>query len=124
MNIESPDFTRRLAGWLAATDIARLELRGPGGTLALDNGRSVVVNAPSVGVLRHRHPLREAALAPPGTRVRAGQPLALLQVGGLLLPVPAPADGVVARHVAADGAIVGYGDPLVEFTERNAWTSI
>jgi len=140
MSIEhSPAWTSQLSTWMSGTDIELLELRGPNTALRLRRDgaapvgaaaapvpprpptaaasrKTTVVTAPSVGVLLHRHPQREAALAPVGTRARAGQPLALLQIGMLLLPVPAPRDGVVTRHVAADRAIVGYGDPVVELS--------
>jgi acetyl-CoA carboxylase biotin carboxyl carrier protein len=31
----------------------------------------------------------------------------------LLLPVPAPREGVVTAVLAPDGSLVGFGDPLV-----------
>jgi acetyl-CoA carboxylase biotin carboxyl carrier protein len=146
--MDAPDRFRELSAWLAATDIASLELRGPGTWLRLrrdganrvevvevdagsasDTGtaarrhadsrggvgrETTVVRSPCVGVLRHRHPLHDAALAVEGQPVVADQALALLQIGPTLVPAPAPRDGVVARVVARDGAAVGYGDPLVE----------
>lgn len=127
------DQIAQIAAWLAATDIGLLELRGPGQALRLrhDGARvevldgdkadaaapvelaTTTVTAASVGVFLHRHPLRQDALAAPGARVQAGQALGLLQIGSLLLAVPAPADGSVHELLAADGAIVGYGTPLV-----------
>lgn len=126
---------RQLCEWLAATDIGLLELTGPGthlrlgcdaalGATRLDSANGpaaaacttpVAVAAPSVGVFLHRHPLQEAPLAQRGTRVSRGQPLGLLRIGALLLPVSAPHDGRVAEVLAADGAAVGYGTPLVDF---------
>lgn len=127
----------QIAAWLAATDIELLELRGPGQTLRMrhrgssidivesddaapfdaasapDASQPVTVAASSVGVFLHRHPLREEALAPPGTPVQPGQALGLLQIGPLLLPVLAPAAGIVLELLAADGAVVGYATPLV-----------
>jgi len=123
----------QIAAWLAATDIGLLELRGPGQMLLLRHdgaGVEVVdvvqtdgaaapaapvlhtVNAPSVGVFLHRHPLREDTLAAPGSAVRAGQALGLLQVGLLLLPVLAPADATVLELLVAHGTVVGYGTQL------------
>jgi acetyl-CoA carboxylase biotin carboxyl carrier protein len=114
----------QLAGWLAQTDIGLLELRGPEGAVRLDNPRSsgqglgamprTAVAAPSVGVFLHGHPLDGAALVRAGERVSQGQPLGLLRIGPLLLPVAAPRDGVVAAVVVADGAAVGWGATLVE----------
>jgi acetyl-CoA carboxylase biotin carboxyl carrier protein len=111
----------QLAVWLAETDIALLELRGPDGTVRLDNSRAMVeakprtaITAPSVGVFLHGHPLDGTPLVRVGQRVRAGQPVGLLRIGPLLLPVAAPRDGVVAAVCAADGAAAGWGMALVE----------
>ena len=133
------DRVRQLADWLAATDIGRLELRGPGESICLqrEDGRIVVVpdepmnepaqaparaaTAGSVGVFLHRHPLRDAAFAECGASVRQGQVLGLLQIGALLLPVTSPCDGVVAAVLLAHGATAGFGTPLIEI---HPWTSI
>ncbi len=116
------DDVERLAGWLRATDIGLLELRGPGTGLRLRHeGGAVhaetiddecVVKSASVGVLLHRHPLRSDDLAAAGSAVEAGQVLALLQVGPLLLPVHAPAAGRLLAWQVAHGAAVGWGTPL------------
>lgn len=131
MNANS-DRVRQLADWLSETDIARLELHGPGESTCLlrEGGRIVVaqdepapapVDAPSVaataasvGVFLHRHPLRDAAIAETGTTVRCGQVVGLLQIGALLLPVASPCDGVVAAMLLEHGATAGYGEHLVE----------
>jgi acetyl-CoA carboxylase biotin carboxyl carrier protein len=118
-----------LAQWLDGTDIDVLELSGPARHIRLRRGVNAVelqaqpaapqasptvVRASSVGVLLHAHPLRDVPLVRTGDAVAAGQPLALLQVGAVLLPVAAPHAGTVARVLAAYGAVVGYGEPLVE----------
>ena len=130
------DHLQQLSAWLAATDIARLELHGPGVDLRLRrNGASVepfedaapaaagappaaaarlTVAASSVGVFLQSHPLHTAPLVRPGAAVRAGQPLALLQIGALLLPVVAPRNATIVGTLAAHGAIVGYATPLIE----------
>ena len=72
-----------------------------------------VVVSPGVGHFLHAHPVQEAALVEPNEPVTAGQPLGLLQVGPILLPVLSPRDGIVASIVAPDRSLVGYGDPLV-----------
>jgi len=132
MTSSNSDRVRQLSDWLSTTDIARLELRGPGESICLqrEGGRIVVaqdepapapVDAPSVtataasvGVFLHRHPLRDAAIAEIGTTVRRGQIVGLLQIGALLLPVTSPCDGVVAAMLLAHGATAGYGARLVE----------
>ena len=137
------DQIQQIAAWLAATDIGLLELRGPGHTLRLRHEGSAIdiaetdcaagfpdatadapqvltVAASSVGVFLHCHPLRGEALAPPGKPVLQGQALGLLQVGPLLLPVLAPAAGIVLELLAAHGAVVGYATPLVALHDAAA----
>jgi acetyl-CoA carboxylase biotin carboxyl carrier protein len=125
-----PDDIRQLSAWLEATDIDMMELQGPGARLCLRRngtriaiashsaegaaGPCTVVQAPSVGVFLHEHPLRGEPLAGRGTRVRAGQVVGLLQIGALLLPVTAPQDGIIEAVLVAQGTAVGYGTPLVE----------
>jgi len=134
---------RQLAAWLAETDIALLELRGPQFLLRLlrdgaTDGRTdgwtdgstdlepapaqpqpgtTIVAASTVGIVRHRHPLRDGPLAPPGARVERGQALVLLQIGQLLVQVSAPRDATVAGLLGQDGDAVGYGAPLIELRD-------
>ena len=130
-----PEDIAGLAAAMAALGIARLTLTGPGFELALDRGETAArvadapgdgpepeaeaalttVTAPSIGVFLRAHPLHDAPLAAVGAAVVAGQALALLRVGDLLTPVPAPADGVIVAALPADGALVGYGDRLFDF---------
>ncbi len=124
----------QISAWLAGTDIALLELRGPGVSLTLRQNHGTVVvdpdgngagpgkpaggadtvTATSVGVFLHRHPLHEAPLVRIGERVRAGQTLGLLRIGALLLPVPAPRPGIVGGVLIAHDAMVGFGTRLFE----------
>ncbi len=129
--------TPQLAAWLADTDIGALELRGPGVHVCLRQagGRvealspagfealcaaagprmaTVQVRASAVGLFLHAHPLHEAPLAAPDTRVAAGQVIGLLRVGMLLLPVAAPQAGIMAGYAAATGARVEYGSHLAD----------
>lgn len=129
---------RQLSEWLEGTDITLLELSGPGEVLvrlrrggAPENAgvaarirpaelappataAATIVRARSVGTLLLTHPLRTEPLAAVGQDVVAGQPLALLQIGLVLLPVTAPRAGTVSRIVAAHESAVGFGTPLVE----------
>jgi|EndMetStandDraft_7_1072992.scaffolds.fasta_scaffold17174_3 acetyl-CoA carboxylase biotin carboxyl carrier protein len=132
--MKSPAQVQELAAWLAATDIGLLELRTPDGLLRLGRvgaPESAIVQldaqeqgappapppcvaaAPSVGTFLHAHPLH-AALARPGERVSTGQPVGLMQIGPLLLPVDAPQSGVLIAFLVPDGHAVGWGTPLVE----------
>jgi acetyl-CoA carboxylase biotin carboxyl carrier protein len=127
----------QVASWLSEAGIATYELTGPDYRICLR--RSVkarsrrglsagsgkdsagparshsdsVVASPGVGVFLRAHPVQEAALVEPNDPVAAGQPLGLLQVGPILLPVLCPRDGVVASIIAPERSLVGYGDPLV-----------
>jgi acetyl-CoA carboxylase biotin carboxyl carrier protein len=72
------------------------------------------VRSPAVGILRYCHPQTGLPIAPQGTHVRAGQAVALLQIGPLLLPVPAVDAGVIGAPLAAEGSAIGYGDPVAQ----------
>jgi acetyl-CoA carboxylase biotin carboxyl carrier protein len=135
------DRVRQLSEWLNGTDITLLELSGPGTFVRLRrNGQAspsgvqevqevqplpamqaagpiaapTVVRAGSVGIALHSHPLRTDPLVQVGQQVVAGQTVALLKIGFVLLAVPAPRAGTVCRIVAPHEAPVGFGDPLVE----------
>jgi acetyl-CoA carboxylase biotin carboxyl carrier protein len=130
------DSVQQLSAWLADTDIALLELSGPGLSLRLHKEgepavieaqrgmapppttparpQGLTVRAPSVGVFLAAHPLHATPLALPGARVRADEAIGLMQIGALLLPVCAPQGAIVRAVLAAPGTTVGYGTPLFE----------
>jgi acetyl-CoA carboxylase biotin carboxyl carrier protein len=134
------DHTEQISAWLIEAGIDHLELSGPDGRLRLGRaGREdratddaiteidwaeaelgaqhrFTVNAPSVGILLHRHPMQAAPLAGCGSRIRAGQTVALLQIGALLLPVEATRTGTVTKLLVAHKALVGFGTPIIEFS--------
>jgi acetyl-CoA carboxylase biotin carboxyl carrier protein len=134
------DHIEQLSAWLAQAGIDRLELSGPDGRLCLgraapdDNGpddadaaiqaaeaeidgeHGFEVRAPGAGILLHRHPMRDTPLAPCGVRIRAGQTVALLQIGALLVPVDALCDGIVTNLLADHGALVGFGTEIIELS--------
>ncbi|MES2711525.1 MAG: acetyl-CoA carboxylase biotin carboxyl carrier protein subunit [Pseudomonadota bacterium] len=124
----TPDDIRQIADWLAEAGLAELELTGPGTRLKLTVGAVRPADAagpaptlpgvvaPGTGLFMAVHPSRDAAFVSPGQRVMAGQLVALLQVGALLQPVAAPADGIVGHCLAAPGTLVGFGTPLMDFT--------
>ena len=72
------------------------------------------VTAPCPGVFLLRHPLREEALAAPGTAA-AGTVLGLLRAGPLLVQVATPVAGTLLAVDAVEGDLVGYGSPLFRF---------
>lgn len=125
-----PEEIAAIAAEMAVGDIARLELTGPGLALSLARGGAqaggapeapapeadlMPVNAPALGSFLRTHPLHEKPLAADGEPVVAGQPIALLRLGVLLVPVPAPADGMIVEAIPEEGALVGYGDRLFDF---------
>jgi acetyl-CoA carboxylase biotin carboxyl carrier protein len=134
------DHIEQISAWLAEAGIDHLELNGPDGRLRVGRaGREAdasdgamtafdpagagiqtqhrfTVNAPAVGILLHRHPLRDAPLAPMGSRIRAGQTVALLQIGALLLPIDAARHGAVTSVLVQHGTLVGYGMAIIELS--------
>jgi acetyl-CoA carboxylase biotin carboxyl carrier protein len=131
------DSLQQLSKSLDDAGIGLLELRGPGVLLRLGRDAAAAapagersgaapaplqraqsagatVNAPAAGVFLHAHPMQSTPLAPVGVQVQAGATIGLLQIGALLLPVPAPRSAVVAGLRVAHGTTVGYGTPLVD----------
>ncbi len=122
----------QIAVWLAGTDIEYAEISGPGWQVwmlretgylpqqgweanpANARAQSVTVAATVAGIFLDRHPLRSAPLAMSGARVRQGDTVGLLQLGAVLAPVVAPADGIVTSVLARPGELVGYGTALVQ----------
>jgi acetyl-CoA carboxylase biotin carboxyl carrier protein len=68
------------------------------------------------GRFRAAHPVRRAHEVASGAAVKAGQILGFLEAGDLVLPILAPQDGTVGETLALDGALVGYGTPLMRLS--------
>jgi biotin carboxyl carrier protein len=79
----------------------------------------IAVTSPGVGTLLRTHPLHDRPLAGSGEMVAAGQAIALLRVGALLVPVVADAAGVVVDARVPDGTLVGYGDRLFDLLPQD-----
>ena len=127
-----------IAGWLAAADIDFIEidapgmrlrmLRGPAGyraeetdldtaaapTTAPAMAKTASARTPCAGVFLTAHPLRTEALAAAGRRVAAGDVVALVRIGQVLVPVTTPVPGTVLRTLAPPDSLVGYGTPLLD----------
>jgi acetyl-CoA carboxylase biotin carboxyl carrier protein len=132
-----------IAAAMAAAGVARLELTGPDFRLtlgldarlepqAVETGAEVSgaevetappgalgVASPGVGVFLRVHPLHDRPLAAAGDAVAAGQTVAVLRVGALLLPVVAPVAGIVIAAAAPEGTLVGYGDRLFDLLPQD-----
>ena len=85
---------------------------GPGRPSAPEAERSVqrhraVATSPAVGIFQPRPEMR------PGTRVRAGDRLAFVDVLGVRQEVVSPVDGIVGATLAEAGDAVEYGQELV-----------
>lgn len=129
-----------IAAAMARAGLARLELDGPGLRLALERGprsappeREVRTEAaapvpaeqerpapqplrsPGPGTFLRAHPLHEDPLAADGETVAAGQVVALVRVGDVLLPVRTPMACWILGATTAEESLVGYGDPLLAF---------
>lgn len=128
------DQVATLSDWLAQAGLDELELTGPGLRLQLrrtappseapasqepaqapsfDGARTDMVRSPGIGRFLRAHPLHRDPLVQPDQLVKVGQPVALLQSGATLSPVLAPRAGIVAEITAAEGALLGWGDPVL-----------
>lgn len=129
-----------IAAAMAAAGLARLELTGPNFQLTLGRGTSpelrpveaeaevqattpdaeaVAVVSPGVGIFLRAHPLHDGPLVAAGDAVSAGQTIAILQVGALLLPVIAPTAAVAINASVAEATLVGYGDRLFDLLPQD-----
>jgi acetyl-CoA carboxylase biotin carboxyl carrier protein len=130
----SLDQVGTLSDWLTQAGLDRLELTGPGFSLQLsrtaspngtpasqepllatpvDDAAVETVRSPGIGRFLRAHPLHRDGLVKPDQPVKAGQPVGLLQAGTILSPVLAPRAGIVAEIIAVEGALLGWGDPIL-----------
>lgn len=73
--------------------------------------RAVVTSA--MGLFVSAHPRRPQTALKPGERVAAGAIVGFLQAGPTLVPVTVPTAGRVVEILAAPGALLGYGAPVL-----------
>lgn len=129
---------RMLSGMPEGTSIGLLELTTPEETIRLRRDDAIhsspqtaaeppmrahppgLVAAPCPGMFRTAHPAQDGPLAQAGRHVAAGEAVGLVQVGPLLVHVVAPTNGVVGEVLAAGGATVGYGTPLLRLQKERA----
>lgn len=97
----------------------RLTRRGaPPGPAATETDAAEALSAPTAGTFLRRHPAREAPGLVLGGEIRAGDIVAFLQTGELLLPLAAPCSGVVWRILAGEQSQVAEGTPLFAVAPR------
>lgn len=74
---------------------------------------TIGVRAPSIGVFYRRPSPTEKPFVEVGQRVKAGDPLCLIEVMKLYTTMTAPADGVIAAVYVADSALVEFDELLI-----------
>jgi predicted deacylase len=79
----------------------------PGDDPGADFSFRAIATSPAVGIYQSRTDVRA------GSRVRAGDRLATVDVLGLPQPVLAPADGLVGATLVEHGEAVEYGQELI-----------
>lgn len=75
---------------------------------------STSLKSPGIGFFCVKHPLTGLEAIREGEGVKKGQILAFLRAGEVLTPVLSDRDAPAIRQVAAEGALVGYGEVLFE----------
>lgn len=131
---------QQLIAKLEASGLRSLELSRPGERVKLtmsDNSEVQVVNADdtvelfaapaslqaapagttvlteAAGLFLATHPMRSKPLVEVGQSVKKNDVLGLLKIGPVYAPVTAPTDGVVTQILASDGALLGFGAPVL-----------
>ena len=77
---------------------------------------STPLKSPGIGFFCLKHPLTNVEATREGEGVKKGQILAFLRAGEVLAPVLSNCDAASARQIAAEGALVGYGEVLFELS--------
>jgi acetyl-CoA carboxylase biotin carboxyl carrier protein len=130
------DDLHRVVQRLQASDVTAFECEGPGVFLRMRFARGAAqsacdqappvphreeaaapdstIKSPGMGHLCLTHPLGAQEALREEARVKAGQAVAFLRAGEVLVPVIAERDAVIRRCVAAEGALVGFGEVLFE----------
>lgn len=77
-----------------------------------------VVTAPLVGVFYVAPAPGAEPYVKPGSRVKKGETLCLIEAMKVMNEVPAPADGIIRQVMAQNEQLVEYGTPLFEIEEQ------
>ena len=73
-----------------------------------------LARAPIAGNLLVTHPLRRESAITSGQSVKAGDAVAFIKVGPVLVPVTADKTGTAGAFTAEPDTLVGYGSPLLQ----------
>lgn len=85
-------------------------------TAAADAGS--LITAPLVGTFYAAPAPGAAPLAAPGTAVKKGDTVCVLEAMKMMNDVPAPFDCVIEEVLLSDGALAGFGDGLFRVREQ------
>lgn len=78
-----------------------------------------LVAAPLVGVFYASPAPGAKPFVQPGSKVKKGDTLCLIEAMKVMNEVPAPADGVIRQVLACNEQLVEYGAPLFELEEQD-----
>ena len=121
---------RHVMRWLEEARIGVFEVEGDDcrvrvvqgnpASVRIDDGEDrddgVIVAAEVSGIFLVQHPQHTAPIVPLGGPVRAGDVVALIQIGSIYAPVIASTDGTLAKILTIPSTLVGFGTPLFEIT--------
>ena len=119
---------RQVVRWLEEARIGVFEIESddcrvrivPGNpaSVTIDDGEDrsdgVIVAADVPGTFLVQHPQHAAPIVPLGGSVRAGDVVALIQIGSIYAPVITGTDGTLAKILTVPETLVGFGTPLFE----------
>ncbi|HEY0275134.1 MAG TPA: hypothetical protein VGC31_03565 [Paenirhodobacter sp.] len=120
--LTDPETLLDLACWLEAASLSSIEIEHEGTRIVVRVGAAAevacaqaatAVFAPIAGQMLNTHPMRTVA-----TDVAAGEAVAFVRIGPILVPVPAPQAGHVTDRTAPDGVLVGHGDILLSLEAK------
>ena len=82
-------------------------------TLTSKNDDGVlVVRAPMVGTFFRRPSPDKEPFVEEGSKIKAGDPICLIEIMKLFTTIEAPADGTIISIVAEDGALLEFNQPM------------
>ncbi|MFD1329991.1 hypothetical protein [Mycoplana ramosa] len=122
------DFASRLEELMTRYGIAELDIeegglrlclrhraprfQAPGETADAGAKAAAIFRSTAFGTLHLSHPGSAAAPRALPRTVRRGEIIAYVSISSLLRPILAPRDALLVTLLQADGAEIGYGDPL------------